>query len=211
MSLLERLGAGHLDDAQFARLWTDSRSRAAVPPSAPRRLRRVPRPRFDRFSDAWLVDFATTLRARGRRGVSRRAPRGAAGADRAPARSPRTAGPRHRLPEGGARRHQRRTRTSAAGSPSRPRPASSPASASARWCRSAARAARLRRPHVASARFTAAADRPAIEELTRGRRIQRRRRRSCLSDVDAVLSRPTVPKPQRARRHDAARARRRHA
>jgi anti-sigma factor RsiW len=56
VSLLERLGRGHLSDPQFARLWTDGTRHPHLDACA------ACRARFDEF-DAWVLDLGDTLRA----------------------------------------------------------------------------------------------------------------------------------------------------
>jgi hypothetical protein len=55
VSLLERLGRGHLDDQQFARLWTSGERHPHLDACAGCRAR------FAEF-DAWLLDVGETLR-----------------------------------------------------------------------------------------------------------------------------------------------------
>ena len=56
MSLLERLGRGHLSDQQFARLWASGDGHPHLDACADCRAR------FAEF-DGWLLDLGTTLRA----------------------------------------------------------------------------------------------------------------------------------------------------
>ena len=62
MSLLERLGRGHLSDATFARLWTDESTGAAEAPAHPHLATcAVCRDRYVAFG-AWMAEVADELR-----------------------------------------------------------------------------------------------------------------------------------------------------
>ena len=139
VSLLERLGRGHLDDAAFAACGPTARSAAAaVRASASRRAAPRAGPASTLFSDG-LTNFATTRRHTPT-SCSRRTPGGPAGPDLPPPRSVERPARVIAFPRF-ARAAHRATRTPHAGLPPPPPPASSSASASARcWiCGTSAR------------------------------------------------------------------------
>ena len=201
VSILDRLRrSGHLDDAAIAQLWTRGRS-AATAGAASTRISTpcaACRARFDAFA-GWLDDVARRRDRRGRRGLPRRAPRRAAGADPAPARSARAPGAGHRVPairapltaprpprsaaldrRGRRRRpHRRRRRRPDAGPP----PAHPAAASAGRPAVSRAGSRQTRPWHARSRSRSARDDALSLDDPTRSRTspsveaLQRARRR----------------------------------
>ena len=126
MSLLDRFAPGpsgrraHLP--ALDRRWRPSRTCPRAPTC---------RARFEEFDQLARRHAAPTLRGEADAALHPRTPGDAAGADCAPAGSARASGPRHCLPEGRPRRHQRPLARPPLDHRRPPQPASSPASASA--------------------------------------------------------------------------------